>query len=123
MSFGDRFKELRLKKGLKQQELVDDFNNIYNHTFTKSSISQYENNKRIPETEALKNFSLYFDVSVDYLLGVSNDKHSALDKSHKDLMSDTLVYINEFFGDENIKREEKDKLFKDLSKLYFDSLK
>ena len=29
----------------------------------------------------------------------------------------------EFFKDETISREEKDKLFKDLTKLYFDSLK
>ena len=29
----------------------------------------------------------------------------------------------EFFKDETISREEKDKLFKDITKLYFDSLK
>lgn len=68
-TFGDRFKALRNEKGLKQEELVTDFNNKYHYSFTRSAISQYENDKRIPEIDALKNFAKYFNVSVDYLLG------------------------------------------------------
>ncbi len=122
MTFGERFKELRIERNLKQQELVDDFNNIYGYTFTKSSISQYENNKRRPETDALRDFSLYFDVSVDYLLGLSDNKN--MDKPNKDidLKSEALETINRFFDDDKISREDKDKLFKKLSKMYFESL-
>ena len=122
MTFGERFKELRIERNLKQQELVDDFNNIYGYTFTKSSISQYENNKRRPETNALRDFSLYFDVSVDYLLDLSDNKN--MDKPNKDidLKSEALETINKFFDDDKISREDKDKLFKKLSKMYFESL-
>ena len=87
MTFGQRFKELRLEKGLTQQGLAEDFNKIYGHTFSKPSISQYENGKRTPENEALKNFASYFNVSIEYLLG-----------------------------------DEKDRLYKELTKMYFDSL-
>ena len=76
MTFGERFKELRLEKGLTQQGLAEDFNKIYGHTFSKPSISQYENGKRTPENEALKNFASYFNVSIDYLLGVSDIRNN-----------------------------------------------
>ena len=68
-TFGERFKELRLNKKMKQEELINDFNKKFHYSFTKSAVSQYENDKRIPEIQALNDFAEYFDVSVDYLLG------------------------------------------------------
>lgn len=68
-TFGTRFKELRLKKGLIQEELRNDFNKKYHRNFTAAAISQYENDKRIPEIDALEDFANYFNVSIDYLLG------------------------------------------------------
>lgn len=70
MTFEERFRKLRLERNLMQQELADDFNKIYRYNFTKSSISQYENDKRKPEVDALKDFALYFNISIDYLIGV-----------------------------------------------------
>ncbi|NFB55950.1 XRE family transcriptional regulator [Clostridium botulinum] len=70
-TFGKRFKMLRLEKGLNQQELIDDFNKKYHYGFTKSAVSQYENDKRIPEIGALDAFANYFNVSIDFLLGKS----------------------------------------------------
>ena len=122
MTFGERFKELRLEKGLTHQELAEDFNKIYGHTFSKPSISQYENGKRTPENQALKNFASYFNVSIDYLLGVSDIKNNNINPEKKDLQNDFLTEINKFFSDKNIDRNEKDKLFKELSKMYFDSI-
>jgi len=122
MTFGERFKELRLEKGLTQQELAEDFNKIYGHTFSKPSISQYENGKRTPENQALKNFASYFNVSIDYLLGVSDIRNNNINPEKKDLQNEFLTEINKFFSDKNIDRNEKDKLFKELSKMYFDSI-
>lgn len=73
-TFGERFKSLRLEKNMKQEELINDFNAKYHYNFSKSAVSQYENNKRIPEIQALNDFSNYFNVSVDYLLGRSNKR-------------------------------------------------
>ena len=122
MTFGQRFKELRLEKGLTQQGLAEDFNKIYGHTFSKSSISQYENGKRTPENEALKNFALYFNVSIDYLLCISDIRYNNIDIQKQDLQNEILTEASNFFSDENINRDEKDKLFKELSKMYFDSI-
>lgn len=75
-SFGERFKELRLEKQLTQQELADNINKIYNLTFGKSAVSQYENNKRTPEIYALEKFADFFNVSIDYLLGRTNERNT-----------------------------------------------
>lgn len=76
VTFGQRFKMLRLEKGLKQHEMIEEFNSKYHYNFTKAAVSQYENDKRIPEIDALKAFAEYFDVSVDYLLGMAKDRTS-----------------------------------------------
>jgi transcriptional regulator with XRE-family HTH domain len=68
-TFGERFKLLRLEKGLTQDKLAETF-------FTKkSSISRYENNLQIPEIESLQKYADFFGVSIDYLLGRSNVKN------------------------------------------------
>lgn len=123
MTFGQRFKQLRIEKNLTQQELAEDFNKTYGHNFAKSSISQYENDKRKPETEALKHFSLYFNVSIDYLLGVSDDRKLSALKENDKLDDEFINAANSFFKDENITRDKKDELFKEISRLYFESLK
>ena len=51
-----------------QDELAEDFNNKFNYSFTKATISQYENDRRTPEVSALLKFADYFNVSLDYLL-------------------------------------------------------
>ena len=96
MNFGQRFKKLRLEKGLTQQGLAEDFNKIYGHTFSKSSISQYENGKRTPENEALKNFALYFNVSIDYLLCIDDIRYNNIDIQKQDLQNEILTEASIF---------------------------
>ncbi|MBU3102217.1 MULTISPECIES: helix-turn-helix domain-containing protein [Clostridium] len=72
-TFGERFKSIRLSKKLTQQQIANEFNKRYGYAFTKTTISQYENNKRVPEMNAIRNFVEYFNVSLDYLL--CNDIH------------------------------------------------
>lgn len=74
-TFGIRFKQLRNEKKLTQDELVENFNKKYNTRFNKSTISQYENNKRKPEVNILENWADFFDVSIDYLLGRNDERN------------------------------------------------
>lgn len=67
-TFGERLKQLRISRGITQDELVMKFNEMYNYKLTKSAISQYENNKRLPEIKIIQSFSMFFKVSIDYLL-------------------------------------------------------
>ena len=56
------------------------------------------------------------------MLGVSDIRNNDVNIEKKDLKSDLLTEINKFFSDKNIKRDEKDRLYKELTKMYFDSL-
>lgn len=122
VTFGQRFKELRIDKNLKQQELADDFNKIYGHTFSKSSISQYENNKRRPETDALINFATYFGVSLDYLVGLSDNKNFDSPDKNIDLMSEVINSVSKILEDANTSQKDKHNLFKALSDIYFENV-
>lgn len=64
-----RLKELRKAKGLTQEELIEQFNARYGKRYAPSSLSMFENGKRIPETQSLMDFANFFGVTVDYLLG------------------------------------------------------
>jgi len=67
-SFGDILKELRLEKDLTQEQLANIFNT------GKASISHYESNKRFPDVHTIEKLADYFDVTVDYLLGRTDDR-------------------------------------------------
>lgn len=69
MDFAQRFKDLRLKKGLTQAELGEKLG-LHN-----STISMYERGEREPDFVTLALIAKYFRVDVDYLLSdVENNK-------------------------------------------------
>ena len=70
--FGLRLRELREKKRLSQQQLADWLG------LTRSSISNYENNTQTPPADTLVRLADIYGVSVDYLLGVKNDRKLVL---------------------------------------------
>lgn len=62
MQFGDRLKELREEKDIKQSDLAKKFN------ISSSTIGMYEQNRRTPDFKLLSALADFFNVSVDYLL-------------------------------------------------------
>ncbi|MCB2308726.1 helix-turn-helix domain-containing protein [Clostridium estertheticum] len=90
-TFGERFKSIRLSKKLTQQQIANEFNRRYGYAFTKTTISQYENNKRVPEMNAVRNFVKYFNVSLDYLL--CNDIHVVKELGQKYNMLNDSEFI------------------------------
>jgi len=90
-TFGERFKSIRLSKNLTQDGLVEEFNSKYGYAFTKTTISQYENNKRIPEMNAIRSFVEYFNVSLDYLL--CNDIHGVRELAESSYMRTDSQFI------------------------------
>lgn len=65
--FQQRLRQLRLKKGVSQQ-VVADFCRL-----SKTTVSNYEQGKRIPNLENATALADYFDVSLDYLFGRKNN--------------------------------------------------
>jgi len=73
---GKRIKELRNERDLTIEMVVADMNRKFNFNppYHKSMISRWENQKSEPTLENAKYLSLYFDVSLDYLIGVTNTR-------------------------------------------------
>ena len=66
--FDDRLTKIREEKGLNKKEAAAKLNMPY------STYLSYENNEREPNSETLIQISKFFDVSIDYLLGISSVK-------------------------------------------------
>lgn len=63
-----RLKQLRKERKLSQLQLAFDLN------MNQNTISRYENLERQADYDTLIRFADYFGVSVDYLLGRTDDK-------------------------------------------------
>lgn len=68
MGLGPRLKLLRQEKGLTQAQFGACFN------LAESTISLYESEKRSPDYTILKEFARFFNVSVDFLLGNTDER-------------------------------------------------
>lgn len=65
-TFAKRFRELREEAGLKQSEIGDKLG------VSRGAISFYENCDRNPDIEFVANAAQFFEVSADYLLGLTD---------------------------------------------------
>ena len=65
--FKERLRELRNKKGLSQTKMGELLK------ITRQAYCHYENGKREPTQEVLKEISKILNCSIDYLLGNTND--------------------------------------------------
>ena len=63
-----RLKKIRKQRGISQLKLAYDLN------MNQNTISRYENMEREADYQTLIKFADYFNVSVDYLLGRTNEK-------------------------------------------------
>ena len=75
VDFGQRLRTLRLNNAFTQQQLADRLG------LTKSVISAYETDLRLPSYDVLLKLSRIFKVSTDYLLGTSLHNDVTLDLS------------------------------------------
>ena len=66
MKFNERLKTLRLEKGITQKDLGKMIG------VGRTTISEYESGKIVPKQDGLIKIAEYFNVSVDYLTGVSD---------------------------------------------------
>ncbi len=70
MSFGSRLRDLRIANSVSQKRVAADIG------VSSTTISQYESDSRFPNEEILKRLCLYYKISSDYLLGLTDLKHA-----------------------------------------------
>ena len=96
---GDRMKSLRIEKGLTQTELAKQLN------LSATAISHYEAGLRTPNSDIIKMYAIFFNVSTDYIFELSEFKTHKLDqirttKFINDLLSLISEYLDEIDDDD-----------------------
>ena len=73
-------KTLRQELGISQQRLADAIG------VSQPSINKYENHNIEPEIEILKRIADYFDTSIDYIVGRTQERHG-IEPMRADMLS------------------------------------
>lgn len=104
MNFSENLRRLRKAKDIKQETLAEAMN------VSRQTVSKWENGTAMPDFKKLNALAEYFGVTMDELLGFSNDKNN------NDNINDyTKEYINELITLENMQSSKKIKeLYKKL---------
>ena len=79
--FAIRLRELMAEHNLKQEDLAKSIG------VTRQSVSQYLDGSTQPKAEKLYNIAVFFGVTSDYLLGLSNTK-GTISKKEKDVLAE-----------------------------------
>lgn len=98
---GSKLKTLRKGRKLTQQELADKLG------VTRCTISNYEVGRRSPHISELKRFAEYYGVDLSYF-GVTS----------RDEIFDLLSRAKAVFANDQIPKDKKDDVYKELMKLY-----
>ena len=87
-SLSERLKELRAEQNISQYTLSE------NLGLSRGLMSNYEQGRREPDYNTLLLISNYFDVSLDYILGVTDIKKRLLHESTSDKYKNLMVTIS-----------------------------
>lgn len=88
-SFGSRLKDLRNNIGIPQHALAAQL------SVKQSAVSGWENDTREPSLDALRNIAHFFGVSLDYLLGLTDDKGRSMTRAAPEDMIEVTPFERE----------------------------
>mgnify|MGYP001033813528 CR=1 FL=1 len=88
-TYGHRIAKLREQRRLTQEELAKHL------SISRASLSHYEKNRRMPDYETLNKMADFFDVTVDYLIGRTDDPSPALNNDPVKLFENSLELSDE----------------------------
>lgn len=71
---GNRLRELRTERDMSLDMVVYDLNKRYGLKLTKGNLSRWENDINTPSLKLVKYLCIYYNVSLDYLLGLTKIK-------------------------------------------------
>ena len=81
--FKERLKQCRIRHGDSQQQIATHLN------ITRQAYNHYETGNRVPSQETLLTLADYFNVSVDYLLGRTDnsERRYLFDMTHDEILA------------------------------------
>lgn len=71
---GNRLKQLRIEHQLTMEMMCEDFNYRFNQNLNTSQISRWENGKVDPGLSTGRLLAKYYNVSLDYIIGLTDIK-------------------------------------------------
>lgn len=71
---GERLKQLRIERDLTMDMVVNDMNSKYDLGIRRGNISKWENGVNIPTLYMARYLCMYYRVSLDYLLGLTDNR-------------------------------------------------
>lgn len=100
-TFGSRLRELRSNKKLTQKELGSIL------SISESAVGMYERGEREPSFDLTRKISNYFEVSVDYLLGRTDDPSSTKNDLPDELKDpEANIFFKDYLSAPKEKQEE-----------------
>lgn len=96
MTLGQKLKYLRQSKGLTIQELSRD---LFRDGDRRCAISNYENDKIVPNAKTLKRYCTFFDVPLEYFYNTDVDTP---DQDIEAMREQIITKINNLLGEFNI---------------------
>lgn len=100
-SIGSKLQSLRKARGYSQQYVADRVG------MKRSTISNYEIDRRLPSLTDLKRVADFYGVGLDYF-----------DLSSTDNIEDLLARARDVFENPNVSKEAKENLYKEIALLY-----
>ena len=115
--FGERLKQLRINRNMTQEELGF----IFEPNLSQSTIGTYERGARQPSLENLVLISQYFNVTTDYLLGIT-DEFTTIDTFKEENPRELRDFLNKnkvLFNGSELNEEEKQRMIDILTGLFW----
>lgn len=120
MTFGEKFKNERKKRGLTQQEVADGLG------ITRRMITRYEKNEAFPRTkDAYKRIAAFFDIDVNVLLTEDEEfiVRSAEQYGSRGMKQaqELIDGMSGLFAGGTLSEQDKDAVMKALQDIYWES--
>jgi transcriptional regulator with XRE-family HTH domain len=117
--FGKRLKKLRQQQNMTQDELGA----IFEPPLAQSTIGTYERGLRQPSLENLIIISQYFNVSIDYLLGLTEEERNVTTykEENPQELKEFLNQNNILFNGAELTEEDKKRMVDILTGLFWDN--
>lgn len=78
LTIGSHIKMLRIERGMTQDDMVKNFEQVTGHKISASGLSHYETDKRKPDPSLIGALADYFGVSADYIMGRTDDRKATV---------------------------------------------
>lgn len=104
MDLGNILSKLRKNKGLSQRAFANAFG------ISSGAVAMWETNKRLPDIETLIRLAEFYDVSLEYLLGRSEEKSGFSNKDLTQREKDLITYFHNSCNTPSLTFNDKERL-------------